>query len=218
MKITQIDFSDINGEIILGRPITCFKGNVSERYMLLIEAMTGTYRRDSSVSVAMPHESIIHGCVEIDKKEYDVCYIYSVDAEHTMGVNFTKGKRFFSLPDTQEYEKKRRAQNINTCHIFADEDMRSSSACLPMSEKALLSFEKFLTTLKKDTNNGDFRPIFIYHFFDHIDESVDISPYINKLASLGRQVFIAVCSNYPIEKLKHDAVQIVHTEADDVKN
>ena len=96
MMITQIDFSDINGEIILGRPITCFKGNVSERYMLLIEAMTGTYRRDSSLSVAMPHESIIHGCVEIDKQEYDVCYIYSVDAEHTMGVNFTKVKRLYS--------------------------------------------------------------------------------------------------------------------------
>lgn len=51
-----------------------------------------------------------------------------------------------------------------------------------------------------------------------IDESVDISPYINKLASLGRQVFIAVCANYPVEKLKHNAVQIVHTEADDVED
>jgi hypothetical protein len=218
MKIKQIDFSDINGEIILDRPITCFKGNVSERYMLLIEAMIGTYRRDSSVSVAMPHESIIHGCVEIDKKEYDVCYIYSVDAEHTMGVNFTKGKRFFSLSDTVEYDEKRRAWNINACHIFADEDMRSSTACLPMSEKALLSFKKFLTTLKKDTNNGDFRPIFIYHFFDRIDESVDISSCIDELASLGRQVFISVCSNYPTEKMKHNKVQVINVEADNVKD
>ena len=78
MKIKQIDFSDINGEIILDRPITCFKGNVSERYMLLIEAMTGTYRRDLSVSVAMPHESIIHGCVEIDKKEYETAHNSSI--------------------------------------------------------------------------------------------------------------------------------------------
>ena len=64
----------------------------------------------------------------------------------------------------------------------------------------------------------DDRPIFIYDYFDRLDEAIDVTPMLDKLASLGRQVFIAVCPNYPIEKLKHDAVQIVHTEADDVKN
>lgn len=218
MKIKRIDFNDINGEITLETPIICFKGNNSDKYMLFIETMTGTYRGDQATSISIPHESIFHGCVEIDKKEYDVCYIYSADAEHTMGVNFTKEKRFFSLSDTVEYDEKRRARNINTCHIFADEDMRSSTACLPMSEKALLSFEKFLTTLKKDTNNGDFRPIFIYHFFDRIDESVDISSCIDELASLGRQVFISVCSNYPTEKMKHNKVQVINVEANNVKD
>ena len=64
----------------------------------------------------------------------------------------------------------------------------------------------------------DDRPIFIYDFFDRLDEAIDITPIFDKLSSLGRQVFIAVCSNYPIEKLKHDAVQIVYTEVDNGKN
>ncbi len=218
MKIKRIDFNDINGEITLETPIICFKGNNSDKYMLFIEAMTGTYRGDQTTSISTPYQAIIHGCVEIDKKEYDICYIYSADAEHTMGVNFTKGQRFFSLSDTVEYDEKRRAQNINTCHVFANEDMRSSTSCLPMSEKALLSFEKFFTTLKIDTNNGDFRPIFIYHFFDCIDESVDVSCYIDELANLGRQVFISVSANYPSQKMKHDKVQVVNMEADNVKD
>ncbi len=218
MKVKRIDFNDSSGEITLETPIMCFKGTNSDKYMLFIEAMTGTYRGDQATGIHIPHESIIHGCVEIDKKEYDICYIYSADAEHTMGVNFTKEKRFFSLPDTQEYEKKRRARNINTCHVFADEDMRSSTSCLPMSEKVLLSFEKFLTTLNIDTNNGDSRPIFIYHFFDRIDESVDVSPYIDELARLGRQVFIAVCPNYPTQKLKHNKVQVINVEVNYVED
>ena len=55
-------------------------------------------------------------------------------------------------------------------------------------------------------------------FFDRLDEAIDITPILDKISSLGRQVFIAVCANYPVEKLKHDAVQIVYTEADNGKN
>ena len=38
---------------------------------------------------------------------------------------------------------------------------------------------------------------------------VNITPILDRLSSLGRQVFISVCSNYPIEKMKHNYVQTV---------
>lgn len=39
-----------------------------------------------------------------------------------------------------------------------------------------------------------------------------------KLASLGRQVFISVCKNYPVEKMLHDKVQILETKAEYMGN
>ena len=41
---------------------------------------------------------------------------------------------------------------------------------------------------------------------------------LDMVSSLGRQVFISVCANYPTEKLKHDKVQVINMEVNDVEN
>lgn len=56
---------------------------------------------------------------------------------------------------------------------------------------------------------ADDRPIFIYGYFDCLDKAIDIAPILDKLSSLGRQVFISVCSSYPTQKMKHNHVQVV---------
>lgn len=55
-------------------------------------------------------------------------------------------------------------------------------------------------------------PIFLYDFLDRMDEGVDTEPLFADLASVGRQVFIAVCPGYPTEKLNCPLVQVIETE------
>ncbi|MBQ9744572.1 MAG: hypothetical protein IJW19_05545 [Clostridia bacterium] len=67
-------------------------------------------------------------------------------------------------------------------------------------------------------SRSDDRPIFIYDYLDRLDEAIDITPVLNRLSSLGRQIFISVCDGYPCEKIKNKRVQIVHMEDNNGKN
>ncbi len=54
----------------------------------------------------------------------------------------------------------------------------------------------------------DSRPIFIYDYFGRLDLATDTLPIIEKLAATGRQVFVAVGSSYPDEKMVHESVEV----------
>ena len=71
------------------------------------------------------------------------------------------------------------------------------------------NFLRFLEIVKNETQKGDKRPIYIFDFFELLDEATDIAPFIDLLASLGRQVFIGV-GNYPVERFENnDKVKII---------
>ena len=71
------------------------------------------------------------------------------------------------------------------------------------------NFKKFIEIARKETEKGDTRPIYVFNFFERLDEATDIVPFIDLLASLGRQVFIGI-GNYPIERLaNNDNVKII---------
>ncbi len=74
-------------------------------------------------------------------------------------------------------------------------------------------FMDFFQKIQKETETGDRRPIFIYGFFDRIDEAIDIRTTIAALAALNRPVFVAVCSSYPKEKLQHENVRMLERES-----
>ena len=60
-----------------------------------------------------------------------------------------------------------------------------------------------------ENQKGDTRPIYVFNFFERLDVATDIAPFIDLLASLGKQVFIGI-GNYPIERfVKCMKVQIV---------
>lgn len=86
------------------------------------------------------------------------------------------------------------------------------------SERRINSFASFLETAKEDTERGIKSPLFVYDFFDRIDEAIDITPLLDILASFGRQVFIAVCRDYSVEKMKSEKVQIIAARINNVKN
>lgn len=81
--------------------------------------------------------------------------------------------------------------------------------CLGESSFNIENFKKFIALARKETVKGDTRPIYVFNFFERLDEATDIAPFIDLLASLGRQVFIGI-GNYPIERFENnDNVKII---------
>ena len=92
-------------------------------------------------------------------------------------------------------------------HYCLEHKYVSNDNCLSEGDYRIENFKKFLEIAKEETAKGDNRPIYIFNFFDRIDEAVDVMPFLDELASLGRQVFVSVTANYPSEKLTHTSVQ-----------
>ena len=62
------------------------------------------------------------------------------------------------------------------------------------------NFKKFIEIAREETEKGG--PIYVFNFFERLDEATDIAPFIDLLASLGRQVFVCI-GNYPIERFEN---------------
>ena len=71
------------------------------------------------------------------------------------------------------------------------------------------NFKKFIVLAREETAKGDTRPLYVFNFFERLDEATDIAPFIDLLASLGRQVFVGISNTYPIERFESDKVQLV---------
>ncbi len=197
MKINNIQITSatsLNIDFFASAPICVLRGHYSDLALDLMRELIGDYGAQNDPDRVDDGRFVIHADIEMDNKNYSVCYIRNADfmGDNRLAVNFEANSICFSEDDTREFVdkcNKRDTDNTNVLIKTAD-----APPC------------------------ADDRPIFIYDYFDRLDEAIDITPILNKLSSLGRQVFIAVCSNYPIEKLKHYKVQVVNTEADNVKD
>ena len=175
-------------------PICVLRGHYSDLALDLIRELIGDYGVQNNPDRIDDGRFVIHSDIEIDNKSYNVCYIRNADfmGDNRLAVNFEPNSIRFSQDDTREF--------VNKCN---EHDTDHSNILIKTAD---------IVPCEDDL------PIFIYDYFDRLDESIDIAPELDKLSSLGRQVFIAVCSNYPLERLKHNAVQIVNTEADNGEN
>ena len=175
-------------------PICVLRGHYSDLALDLIRELIGDYGVQNNPDRIDDGRFVIHSDIEIDNKSYNVCYIRNADfmGDNRLAVNFEPNSIRFSEDDTREFVDKCNERDVDNHNVLIKTADIASCA--------------------------DDRPIFIYDYFDRLDEAIDITPILNKLSSLGRQVFIAVCANYPTQKLKHNAVQIAHTEADNVED
>ena len=73
----------------------------------------------------------------------------------------------------------------------------------------IANFNRFIEIVKEETAKGDARPIYIFNFFERLDEATDITPFIDALAVLDRQVFVGISNTYPLERFESDKVQAV---------
>jgi hypothetical protein len=191
-------------------PICILRGKYSDLILDLLRETIGDYGAEKDPDRIDDGRFVLHADVEMDGKTYAVCYLRNADTmgDHRIAVNFTQNSLSFSLDDTKEFDRKRRERNSDDRNVFFVHDL-PTNASLSESDRNLHAFSRFL----KKTADDD-RPLFIYSFFDRIDDAIDPHTYLRQLAALGRQVFVAVCEGYPTEKLQIGGVYFAETEAE----
>ena len=194
MKINHFQItsaSTLNIEFATTAPICVLRGRYSDLALDLMRELIGDYGAQNNPDRVDDGRFIIHADIEMDNKNYDVCYIRNADfmGDNRLAVNFEPNSICFSKDDTCEF--------VNKCN---ERDTDNTNVLIKTAD--IFSCE-------------DDRPIFIYDYFDRLDEAIDIALILDKLSSLGRQVYISVCGGYPCEKMRHNNVQIVNMEDND---
>jgi len=164
-------------------PLCILRGRHSDLVLDWMRELIGDFDTPSHPDRVDSGRFVIHAEVEIDHKHYKVCYIRNAEdtGEHRLAVNFETNSIHFSEDDTREFMAKCSERHRHNRNV-----LRNTVDIAP---------------------GDDDRPLFLYDSFDRLDEAIDITPVLDKLASLGRQVFIAVCQGYPT--ITHDKVQMV---------
>ena len=186
MKINNLQItsaSALDFDLAITAPICILRGHYSDLVLDLTRELIGDYGVQNDPDRVDDGRFVIRADIEMDIKNYTVCYIRNADfmGDNRLAVNFEPNSIRFSEDDTREF--------VDKCN---ERDTDDSNVLIKTAD---------ISSCEDD------RPIFIYDYFDRLDEAIDITPVLNELASLGRQVFISVCSIYP--EIKHEKVQMV---------
>ena len=146
---------------------------------------------------------------ELDGEEIELCGILCDDQSFFVAV---KDGEHFSAEKTQKVIAKLRSmkRDERNSYNFLNKHVANENN-LSECDYNIANFKRFIEIVKEETAKGDTRPIYIFNFnfFERLDEATDIAPFIDLLASLGRQVFIGI-GNYPIERFEsNDNVKII---------
>jgi hypothetical protein len=177
---TALDF-----DCTLNSSVCVIHGRNSDLVLDLLRELMCDFNAQNDADRIDDGRFVIHADVEMDGKDYSVCCIRNADflGDTRFAVNFDPNRTRFSEDDTKEYIHKCNERNSDNSNVMF----------------------KNITP----SDQSDDRPIFIYDVLDHLDEAIDVAPFIKDLSDRKNQVFIAVCPSYPIEKLKHGDVQIL---------
>jgi hypothetical protein len=141
---------------------------------------------------------------ELDGEDIELCGVLCDDQRFFVAV---KDGEHFSAEQTQKVIAKLRSMkrdernSYNFCNKYV-----ANENYLSECDYNIENFKRFIEIVKEET---DTRPIFIFNFFERLDEATDITPFIEVLASLGRQVFVGISNNYPLKRFENDKVQLV---------
>ena len=144
---------------------------------------------------------------EIDGEDIELCGVLCDDQSFFVAV---KDGEHFSAERTQTIVAKLRSmkRDESNSYNFFNKYVANENN-LSECDYNIANFMRFIEIAREETVKGDSRPIYVFNFFERLDEATDISPFIDPLASLGRQVFIGV-GNYPIERFENnDKVKII---------
>ena len=144
---------------------------------------------------------------ELDGEEIELCGVLCDDQSFFVAV---KDGEHFSSERTQKVIEKLRSKKRDerNSYSFLNKYVANENN-LSECDYNIANFKRFIEIAREETVKGDTRPIYVFNFFERLDEATAVAPFVDLLASLGRQVFIGV-GNYPIERFeKYTKVQIV---------
>ncbi len=178
--------SSLDFEAAIATPICFFRGRYSALALDLIRELLGDPCGESDPDGVDDGRFLLHGEVEAEGKRYDLCYIRNADfmGDMRLAANFQPHSLAFSEDDTEEYVALCRNRAVDSSNVLR----RNASV----------------------EASPDDRPIFIYDYFDRLDEAADLTALLTELGALGRQVFAAVCPRFSID---HPLAQVVDVDS-----
>ena len=145
---------------------------------------------------------------EIDGEDIELCGVLCDDQSFFVAV---KDGEHFSAERTQTIVAKLRSmkRDESNSYNFFNKYVANENN-LSECDYNIENFKRFIEIARDETLKGDTRPIYVFNFFERLDEATDIKPFIELLFSLDRQVFIGIGNNYPIERFEiNKKVQIL---------
>ena len=144
---------------------------------------------------------------DLDGEDIDLCGVLCDDQSFFVAV---KDGEHFSAERTKEVIAKLRSmkRDERNSYNFLNKYTANENN-LSECDYNIENFNRFIEIVKEETESGDDRPLYVFNFFERLNKATDITPFIEALASLGRQVFVGVSNTYPLERFESDKVQIV---------
>lgn len=207
MRINSFEIvseSSLVDEIRLDTPVSIALGHGACRLLDRLRELIGDWDAEPADETVAVLADVV-----LDGRLYDVCHIRDSAGETRLAVNFTPDGRDFSMTDTEEYEKKRRLLDTDRTNLFFASRRGEADSCLSESDRIIAEFNEFVRIARDSAEKGDLRPIFIYGILERIDEAKEAWELISELLPLGRQIFVAVETDYPIEKLVSDRATVL---------
>lgn len=144
---------------------------------------------------------------DLDGEDIDLCGVLCDDQSFFVAV---KDGEHFSAEQTQKVIAKLRfmKRDERNSYNFFNKYVANENN-LSECDYNIANFNRFIEIVKEETAKGVTRPIYVFNFFERLDEATDITPFIDALAAIGRQVFVGISNNYPLERFESDKVQLV---------
>ena len=123
MKINNISIKShtaLDFEIDVSKPVSVLRGKHSALALDLMREVLGDHNSVCDPDNIDDGHFIIHADVDINGKNYSVCYIRGADFTHEnrIAVNFKPDSIEYSEDDTMEFLKKRKEINSNDRPLF----------------------------------------------------------------------------------------------------
>lgn len=180
IKNLQITSSTFDLEFDINKPICILCGQHADLVLDLLRELIGDHNSQNDPDQFNDGHFVIHSDVEMDDKNYQVCYIRNADfmGDNRIAANFAPNSLDYSKDDTIEFLDKCNALNTNSFNVLYD------TFSLP--------------------NIADDRPVFVYGLESKDGAAIDT--ILDKLKKNGRQVFVSLSENCPLPN--HDFIQI----------
>ena len=124
--------------------------------------------------------------LELDGEEIELCGVLCDDQSFFVAV---KDGEHFSAEQTQTVVAKLRSmkRDERNSYSFLHKYVANENN-LSECDYNIANFKKFIEIAREETEKGDTRPIYVFNFFERLDEATDIEPFIDLLAKICKRI------------------------------